>query len=239
MLNGQKTVGIVPYAPDFGKTESRYNDKYYFTDTYAERALEAGLLPLGVLPVRERIRSDILELCDAFILQGGAAINPFHIEIIDHAVRTGKKLLGICLGCQALQCYFQTRKEAEERGWQGNLGDLYLRLKNEERYIFLKKLEGHYPNPVLPRDEAGVEATKHEVILEEGSNLSKILGKTRIIGASFHHFCIGAPAPGLTVAGRAEDGTIEAVEAGDRIIGTQFHPDVDQKLHELFDWLGE
>ena len=52
----QKVVGIVPYAPDFGKNESRYEDKYHFTDTYEVRAYEAGLLPIGVLPVEGRIR---------------------------------------------------------------------------------------------------------------------------------------------------------------------------------------
>ena len=239
MLNGKKVVGIVPFAPEFGKQESRYDDKYFFTDTYCVRIVEAGMTPIGVLPAGERIRSDILELCDAFVLQGGSSIAPFHIEVIDHAVRTGKKLLGICLGCQALQCYFQTKKEASERGWTGSLGDLYTHLKNKEKYIFLKKLDGHYPNPILPRDREGVEATKHVVILNEDSNLAGILGSTRIRGASFHHFCIGSPAPGLTVTGRAEDGTIEVVEAGEHIIGTQFHPDVDDALHEVFNWLGK
>ena len=237
MLNGQKVIGIVPFAPLFGKQESRYDDKYFFTDTYGVRVQEAGMIPLGVLPVMERIRSNVLELCDAFVMQGGQAISPFHMEVIDHAIRTGKKLLGICLGCQALQCYFQTRKEAEERGFTGSIGDLYAQLKHEEKYIFLKELDGHYPSPVLPRE--GAERTKHPVILEEDSNLAKILGKTRIMGASFHHFCIGYPAPGLTVTGRAEDGTIEVVESGEKIIGTQFHPDVDDELHEIFDWLGK
>ena len=54
-----------------------------------------------------------------------------------------------------------------------------------------------------------------------------------------HDFCIGEPAPGLAVSGRAEDGTVEAVEHGDRILGTQFHPDADGELPMVFAWLAK
>lgn len=233
----QKVVGIVPYAPDFGKNESRYEDKYHFTDTYEVRAYEAGLLPIGVLPVEGRIRTDILDLCDCFIIQGGSNISPYHLEVIEHALRTGKKVLGICLGCQAIQCYFATKAEIERKGLTGSVADLYDRIRKEAENPFLVAVSGHRPTEVLPRDNA--ESLKHPVHLTEGSNIARILGKTEIRGCTFHFYAIGEPAPGLTVTGRAPDGVIEAIEYGDKVIGTQFHPDVDQELHELFDWLGE
>ena len=41
----------------------------------------------------------------------------------------------------------------------------------------------------------------------------------------------------LTVSALAEDGTIEAVECGDRILGVQFHPETDETLQHLFQCL--
>ena len=237
MFAGQKLIGIVPMSPVFGETENRYDDKYLFTDTYGLRVMEAGMLPIGVLPVEGRIKTAVLELCDGFIIQGGKKVRPHHIEVIDYAVRTGKKLLGICLGCQSIQCYFATRAEAERRHWTGSLAELYASLRCKEDHPFLGPVEGHKPSSILPRGNK--DATKHIVYLAEGSHAAKAFGSTRVMGASFHILRIEDPAPGLIVSGRAEDGTVEAVEYGDTILGTQFHPDVDGELHRVFDWLGQ
>ncbi len=237
MYKNKKTVGIVPtLLQPYGSTENRYNDFYKFTDTYCVRALEAGLLPIGVLPVENRIRTDVLDLCDAFILQGGYTPQPYHIEVIDHAIKTDKKVLGVCLGCQCIQAYFATKSEAEKRGWTGSLADLYEQL-HEAKYPFLSHVEGHRPLTYLPRGDKS--ASKHPVYLTEGSLIAKIYGRTEVLGASYHVCWIEHPAPGITVTGKAADGITEAVEAGDKIIGTQFHPDVDDLLPEVFDWLAE
>ena len=232
-----KVVGIVPHAKDYGKSESRYDDKYYFTDTYCERAFEAGLTPVGVLPVGLRIRTDVLDLCDCFILQGGSNLSCYHLQVIDHALRTGKKVLGICLGCQGIQCYFAVRAEMEARGLKGDPGEVYEQIKKEMQSPFLVRVPGHRPTEVLPRDSA--DSLKHPVHLAEDSHIARILGTTEIRGCTFHFYAIGDPAPGLTVTGWAPDGVIEAIEYGDKVVGTQFHPDVDSELHLLFDWLRE
>ena len=237
MYQNKKTVGIVPtLTTPFGSEESRYADFYRFNDTYCERALAAGLLPIGVLPVNNRIKTGILDLCDAFILQGGFKPQPYHVEVIDHSIKTGKKVLGICLGCQCIQAYFATKQEAEKRGWDGSLGDLYAQLQSEG-FVFLGHVEGHYPLKHLPRGNK--DGCKHPVYFTEGSLLAKIYGRTEVNAASFHVCWIEHPAPGITVTGKAADGITEAVEAGDKIIGTQFHPDVDDMLPEVFDWLAE
>ena len=232
-----KVVGIVPYAQDYGKSESRYDDKYFFTDTYCVRACEAGLTPVGVLPVDARIRTDILDLCDCFIIQGGSNICAYHLQVIDHALRTGKKVLGVCLGAQSIQCYFAVKAEIEARGLSGTPGELYEQIKKQMQHPFLIEVPGHRPTEVLPRDSA--DSLKHPVHLAEGSHIARILGTTEIRGCTFHFYAIGEPAPGLTVTGWAPDGVIEAIEYGDTIVGTQFHPDVDSELHLLFDWLRE
>ena len=237
MLHGRKVIGIVPTAPLLMETENRYDDKYMFTDTYEVRVAEAGMVPVGVLPVEGRIRTDVLELCDAFVVQGGTHVRPYHIDVIDHAVKTGKKLLGICLGCQAIQCYFATRAEAEKRQWKGDMGSLFAILRKTENTVFLKPVEGHRLSEIVPREDTS--ALKHRVLLSEGSLAAKVFGLTSLMGVSLHSFCIDEPAPGLAVSGRAEDGTVEAVEHGDRILGTQFHPDADGELPMVFAWLAK
>ena len=237
MLNGKTVVGIVPNTPDFGASENRYDDYYKFNDTYCVRVTEAGMIPLGILPVGTFLAGAPTDLCDAFLLQGGTIARPYHVEVIDYAVKTGKKVLGICLGCQAIQSYFATKHEAEARGWTGNLGEFYLKLC-KEGYPFLQKTDAsvHRPSETLPRVD--VEPIKHRVTFTPGSHAAEIFGTTEVSGASIHFYCIGEPAPGLVVTGRADDGTVEAVEAGDKIIGVQFHPDVDDKLPQIFAWLG-
>jgi len=227
-------VGIVPSA-DWLKTDSIYDDKYHFVNSYVQRIVKVGGLPIGVLPLDGRIQTNILDECDAFLIQGGSGIYGYQIDVIDYAVKTGKKLLGICLGCQSIHTYFAAKEEAECRGWQGSIGDYYA-LRKFEGKLYIEYVANHRA-ATMPR--GAVDVTKHKVILEEGSHIQQILGATEIMGASMHTFCIKEPTKYEVVSGKAEDGTIEVIEVGDKIIGTQFHPDVDDRLIELFQWLVE
>ena len=229
-----KRVGIVPTA-DLFYTDNVYDDKYHFPNTYVTRAVEAGMMPIGILSVDGRVVKESLELCDSFILCGGKHIWPFHLEVIDHAVKNGKKLLGICLGHQAVHSYFKTVEEMKRRGYTGDIGDFWEKLE-EESVTFLRGVEGHRWEK-LPR---GHESdTKHKVLVKEGSLLNRITGKTELMGASLHRFAVFDPAPGVVVSALAEDGTIEGIEYGDKIIGTQFHPDVDSELNCIFEYISK
>mgnify|MGYP002540858234 CR=1 FL=1 len=55
-----------------------------------------------------------------------------------------------------------------------------------------------------------------------------------ILGASMHNYRITHAAQSLTVSGRTDDGTIEALEYGDQLLGVQFHPEADSRNDELF-----
>jgi putative glutamine amidotransferase len=69
----------------------------------------------------------------------------------------------------------------------------------------------------------------HRVTLENLPNtVSELLGKDELMVNSFHHQSLGAvPAP-LRIAGRADDGTIEAIwHPGMSFgIGVQWHPEM-------------
>ena len=229
-----KTVGIVPTA-DLFYTDNVYDDKYHFPNTYVTRAVEAGMLPVGILSVDGFVVKEALELCDCFILCGGKHIWPFQLEVIDHAVKNGKKLLGICLGHQAVHTYFKVTEEMERRGETGEIGPFWDALC-AQGVTYLRGVEGHRWEK-LPR---GHESdTKHKVLVQEGSLLHRITGKTELMGASLHRLAVFDPAPGVRVSALAEDGTIEAIEYGDKILGTQFHPDVDAELNCIFEYLAK
>lgn len=234
MIDGKTVVGIVPWC-NLWQSENQYEDTYILVETYGRRVLDSGMIPLAVLPVDGMIRTPVLELCDAFVITGGSGTGPYHMQVIDYALKTGKKVLGICLGCQALQKYFVTKNEMEEKAINEEIGAYFKKkMERKETKACLQALEGHR-YPLLPRgDKSGV---KHPVILEPDSHVAQILGTTRIMGATFHSFCIADPAPQLKVTARAEDGVIEGVEYGDNVIGVQFHPDVDNELQALFDFL--
>jgi putative glutamine amidotransferase len=74
------------------------------------------------------------------------------------------------------------------------------------------------------------EKNTHEIDVTEGSFVYDVFGKTRVTVNSYHSWCIDDLAPGLTVAARALDGTIEAVEWKEKkIFATQWHP--EQSFH--------
>jgi putative glutamine amidotransferase len=68
----------------------------------------------------------------------------------------------------------------------------------------------------------------HDVTLEDGTQLARILGQRAPV-KSHHHQGLGHVAPGLRVAARAEDRTIEAVEdASHRFaLGVLWHAEAD------------
>lgn len=81
---------------------------------------------------------------------------------------------------------------------------------------------------------------RHEVVLEAKSALASIYKNTRIDVPTSHHQAVDKPGRGLTIAARADDGVIEAVEMEDRkfVIGVQWHPERDfegnRSLFEAF-----
>ena len=227
-----KKVGIVPTA-DLFYTDNVYDDKYHFPNTYVKRAVEAGMLPIGILSVDGRVIKESLEECDCFILVGGKRIWPYQIQVIDHAVKTGKKVLGICLGCQSIYTYFRVVEEMKKQGATGDPGEFWEKQK-QAGVSYLTQVEGHRWN-VLPRGRE--DDTKHKVFVKEGTLLHELVGKTEIMGASLHTFACMDPAPGVVVSATAADGVVEAIEYGRNILGTQFHPDVDNKLSSIFDYL--
>jgi putative glutamine amidotransferase len=71
---------------------------------------------------------------------------------------------------------------------------------------------------------ASTKAT-HWVSLAPTSQIAQIVERSRIKVNSFHHQAVSELGNGLTVTGRASDGTVESIEATDRefVLGVQWH----------------
>ena len=152
------------------------------------------------------------------------------IEPIKQKTAQGTLLLGICLGMQMMNTYFLVAEEAERRGWDGPLLALFEQMK-KERYMFTEPVDGHWDGHIT-RDN--VDRFKHPIHVTPGSRLERLTGKQTLLGASMHNYRITHQARSLTVAGRTDDGTIEALEYGEQMLGVQFHPEADDQNDELF-----
>jgi len=81
--------------------------------------------------------------------------------------------------------------------------------------------------PVHSRDDAYNE-TVHEVTLDPGSRIAKALGTTTLGVNTLHHQTIAELGPRARAVGRADDGTIEAIEVdgAPHVLGVQWHPEM-------------
>ena len=219
----------MPGAKLFG-SEDLYADQYLFVNGYPKRILANGGTPVGILSSDGYAAEDSLSLCDAFVFCGGARFYPYHFQVMEYAAKSGKPVLGICLGMQMMNTYFLVAEEAERRGWDGPLLALFEQMK-KERYMFTEPVDGHWDGHIT-RDN--VDRFKHPIHVTPGSRLERLTGKQTILGASMHNYRITHPARSLTVAGRTDDGTIEALEYGEQMLGVQFHPEADDQNDELF-----
>jgi len=73
------------------------------------------------------------------------------------------------------------------------------------------------------------------VNITPGTRTARLIGP-RVHASCHHHQALARLAPGLRVTGRADDGTVEAVEVLGRAfaVGVQWHPEEDSEDVRLF-----
>jgi putative glutamine amidotransferase len=184
------------------------------------KALEAaGAIPLVVPPLGPELAPLLLERVDGVCLSGGPDLDPraygedrhpatgpvesdldeFELALTRAADLQGLPILAICRGMQLLNV---------ARG-----GTLHQHLPD----LGSGEIDHRQTAP-------GAQPT-HAVALAGHTHVAQVLRIDRAEVNSFHHQAVDRLGDGLVVAGRAPDGTIEAIEATDRdfVLGVQWH----------------
>ncbi len=234
----KKVIGVVPSCSLGDMTKSNMSDHYKVGNNYTKRVAEAGCVPVGLTPVDYWLDEAALDLCDGFVVQGGAEFYPYHFQVVHHAFTHGKRYLGICLGSQLIYVYFVLRKMVEERGYEGDLVKAICALREEQgpEYSVLRKVADHRSGAMTRGQE---DAVKHDVNVVSGTLLHRVVGKDVVRAASYHYLDVPPEQNLVTINGWSAkgDGVVEGVEYGEHMLGVQYHPEVDNLLSPLFDFL--
>jgi len=207
--------------PIIGITSKSITEKewHYLPDEYI-RAIEAtGGIPILItmLESKEDIQQVATKI-DGLLLSGGWDIDPkwygeepmwglkridpkkdfLEINLTQIALDKNLPILGICRGCQMLNVV--------------GGGTINQNVRSEKTGI--KHWQG-----------APDDYPTHEIKIEKGSLLHKIVGKDSIRVNSYHHQTIKDVASGFKVSACAQDGAIEAIEHPEHefVLGVQFH----------------
>lgn len=194
-------------------------DRAFAYTTYTEAIRRAGAIPV-IIPPQPENAVEIVEQLDGILLAGGEDCDPAmygesrhpSVEPMDarrqkndftlaRAARDrGIPTLGICLGVQMMNV-----------AAGGTLiQDIDTAMTTEIK---------HASDPS--------DRHRHDVMIENGTNLAKIIGERELNVNSSHHQAIRNVGDGLRVTAHAPDGIIEGLEdpAHPFYVGVQWHPE--------------
>jgi putative glutamine amidotransferase len=192
-------------------------------DAYVRALEHAGAVPLPLPLVDAERLQPLYERCQALCLPGGADVDPARygeepraelgtevqsrldeteLLLLRWALEDDLPVLAICRGMQLLNVAFGGSL------WQ----DLAMQAVVE---------------PLHDRHDADRSLLVHELEVEHGSRLEKVVQASRVEVNSLHHQGVREVGAGLKVTGRSPDGLVEALEAPDRrfVMGVQCHPE--------------
>ena len=236
----KRIIGLAPASVIGKPEESCMQDFYKVGNNYIKRTLEAGCIPIGLSPSDNWLTEEQLKMCDGFLVQGGAEFFPYHFQIMEHVLRTGKKYLGICLGEQVIYVYLKLKELVEARGYEGDIVKAMCDYIAEQPPGFT--LQKRIPDHRYPRPARGNEDTaKHDVDIVPGTILHRLLKRDTMRLCSFHNLCTPPEQTLVKInAWSAKgDGVVEGTEYSDHILGVQGHPEADDLLPEIFAFLTE
>jgi putative glutamine amidotransferase len=212
-------------------------ESYWMLPGYMKGIEDAGGIPVMLpLTTDEKVISALADTFDGFLFTGGHDINPqiygekaedvcgeicaerdvLEQILFTQAVRLNKPAFGICRGLQLFNAVLG-----------GTLyQDLPTQLRSEKQIVH--KQTPPYDRPV------------HQVYIEQGCPLHRILQTESLPVNSYHHQGIKTLSPLLQAAAKAEDGLVEAVYMPGKkfILAVQWHPEfcykTDRRNYRLF-----
>lgn len=204
----KKVIGIIPSTLGFD-TNNPFDDKYYVQNSYLDKLKDFDCIPIIIPPINLTINEQSLNLCDSFIIIGGKNIHKYHFEVVEYAIKKDKKLLGICLGMQAIAMYSNNDLECNT----------------------LYKVDNHYFDNITHKNK---EHLVHDITIDKKTLLSSILG-TELKVNSIHNYAVKKVSSPFKVVAK-HNNIIEGIEYKN-IIGVQFHPELMKETDNLFKWL--
>jgi len=212
------TKPIIGIGSDVAHKEGQRDRAFVYT-TYTEALRRAGAVAV-IIPPQPENAAAIVDSLDGILLAGGDDCDPTAygetphptVEPMDSrrqsnelalarvARERGIPTLGICLGVQVMNV--------------ASGGTLIQDIASE-----VKTEIDHASEPS--------DRHRHEVLVEKGTRLDKILGKQELEVNSSHHQAIRNVAVGLRVTAHAPDGVIEGLEDPSHpfYVGVQWHPE--------------
>lgn len=231
-----KLVGIAPRSFVLEENTTNVQDVYHLGNNYTKRVIEVGGTPIGLAPVDNWLTEEALEMCDSFLVQGGAHFFPYHFQIIHHAVTRGKRYLGVCLGQQLIYVYFEIKRRVEELGYEGDLVKAICDYLDAQPADF--SVQRRVPNHRCEYPPRGNEdIAKHHVDIVPGTLMRRVLDREKIRICTFHNVSTPHTQNLVPINAWSSDGVVEGTEYADHILGIQGHPEMDSQLNELFRFL--
>jgi gamma-glutamyl-gamma-aminobutyrate hydrolase PuuD len=209
---GIARIGVTPYCRDDGSQ--------YFPQGYVDgiEAVGAELVPIWYETPLSALYPLVVSL-DALLFSGGGDIDPCHY---------GQQREALCSRPNPVRD--QLELALADLVFERSISILGIcrgmQLLNVALGGTLKQnIFGHRSDPEYS------QTLWHDISIEPGSRVRKIVGADRLRANSFHHQCVDEPGEGVLVTARAEDGVIEAIELpGERfVVGVQWHPEKSLK----------
>lgn len=192
----------------------------YFTD-YTRSVYAAGGLPIH-LPV-EADPADYLDLVDGIALSGGADVEPSRYGHENTASDT------------------EPERDAFEFGLLAGAVERGVPLLGICRGLqVLNVYTGGTLNQSVPahaRYDVPTDDRSHRITFDTSTRIGELYGES-FVSNSLHHQTVDELGSGLTLAGRADDGTVEALELdGHDVIAVQWHPEMLDGEEPVWRWL--
>jgi len=228
---------LVGINADFREAAGNQGALTYICAGYYNAVIAAGGVPVILPPiVDEEDLNAVLDRLDAFVLVGGADLDPqrdgfyrhasvkpmasrredFDRLLVNQIVERKLPVFGIGVGMQLLNIALG--------------GELFFHIPED------------FPH-ALPHRDRQDRGHRHGLEVVEGTVMERVFGDGEIRVNSMHHMAIAELAPAFIVSARCPDGVIEAIETRDEnwfAMGTQFHPEadsasaLDQRIFEEF-----
>ncbi len=216
---------------------------------YAQAVHEAGGIPL-ILPAidDDALRAELVRRLDGLVLTGGGDVPPsaygqkphetvklmpearwsFEPRLIDEWLKTGKPLLGVCLGAQMTNV---VRGGSLIQDLPSELGGSVVHANPPDEKDTDKKETRNESGDKHDADER--EPATHRVTLAADSRLRQILGVDQVMVISAHHQAAKHLGRGMRATGHSDDGVIEALEMPKHpwAVFVQWHPERMYRPH--------